>query len=247
MDKVAIISGFYGSDENVSFKGYRNKNYPSFYVTNNLKAAKIADKFGWNVQFDDKSPVTEDKHISSIQSKKLKAIPSQVLNLSDYDYTLYVDDKIKISDSFLIKRELSRLKKKQNKASVRTHWKSKNAMSVWYELAACLTQPRYKKKFDDYLSYINKKISEGYSDTSIMSATGVILLNNRDTEIKKIFEEWYEDILKYNLANCQIAFFFLRQKYNNSIDEMLFPVNYKQMYVKKIIDLKNRIAKKHFY
>jgi hypothetical protein len=247
MDKVAIISGFYGSDQNITFKGYRNKNYPSYYITNNLKAAAIAEKFGWIVHFDNDTPVTEDKHIASIQSKKIKAIPSKILDLNDYDYTLYVDDKIKISDSYLIKRELPRLKKNKNKVSLRAHWKSKNAQIVWHELTLSLIQPRYREKFDNYCYYIKKKMSEGYSDEGYLSATGVILLNNRDNEIKKVFQEWYDEIVKYNLANCQIAFFFLRKKYPNLIDEMLFPVNYKQLYTSKLIDLKNYLAKKHFY
>jgi hypothetical protein len=247
MDKVAIISGYYGVDQNITFKGYASNFYPSFFITNNLKAAKLAENFGWKVHFDDKTPVLEDKEISTLQSKKVKAIPHKILDLSDYDYTLYVDDKIKISDFYLIKRELPRLKKNQDKASLRTHWKSGNEKTIWHELTLSLIQPRYKKKFDSYIYYINQKISEGYSDEGIMTACGVILRNNKDPEVKKMFEEWYEEIIRSGLANDQVSFFFIRQKYHHLISEMLFPVNYTQLFTKKFIDFKNNILKKKIY
>ena len=247
MDKVAIISGFYGSDQNITFKGHRNKNYPSFFVTNNYKAARKAENFGWKICFDDDAPVSEDKFISTMQGKKPKAIPSELLDLSEYDYTLWVDDKIKISDSMLLKREIPRLKKNQNKASLRTHWKSKAAKTVWRELVLSLEQPRYKEFFDKYVAYINQKVSEGFSDEGVMSACGVILRNNKDPLVKKIFDEWYEEIIRSGLANDQVSFFFIRQKYYNEISEMLFPVNYTQLFTKKLIDFKNFLAKKHFY
>jgi hypothetical protein len=246
MDNVAIISGFYGSDQNITFKGQRNKNYPSFYVTNNLKAAKKAENCGWNICFDDDAPVSDDKFISTMQGKKCKTMPSEFIDLSKFDYTLWVDDKIKISDSMLIKREIPRLKKNQNKVSLRTHWKGA-AKTVWRELVLSLEQPRYKEFFDKYVAYINKKVSEGYSDQGIMTACGVILRNNKDNQVKKIFQEWFEEINRSGLANDQVSFFFIRQKYYKEINEMLFPVNYKQLFTTKLIDLKNYLAKKHFY
>lgn len=246
MTNLAIISGYYGVDEYISLN-HKNKNYPSFFATNNLKAARKAEILGWNVCFDDDAPVSNDKYISTMQGKKIKAVPSELINLSKYDYILWVDDKIKISDSMLIRRELPRLKKNNDKSSLRTHWKSVNAATVWRELALGLEQPRYKEFFDKYVSYINDKVSEGYSDEGIMSACGVILRNNKDEEVNKMFKEWYEEIINSGLANDQVSFFFIRQKYHNLISEMLFPLNYTQIYTQKLINFKNYLAKKHFY
>ena len=109
----------------------------------------------------------------------------------------------------LIKRELPRLKKNNNKASLRTHWKSEAAKTVWRELVLSLEQPRYKEFFDKYVNYINKKVSEGYSDHGIMTACGVILRNNKDPEVKKMFKEWYEEMTSSGLANDQVSFFLL--------------------------------------
>ena len=167
--------------------------------------------------------------------------------MNQYDYNLWVDDKIKISDKMLINRELPRLKMNGNKSSLRTHWKSVNAPTVWRELVLSLEQPRYKEFFDKYVAYINKKVSEGYSDSGKMTACGVILRNNKDNDVKQMFLEWYEEIISSGLANDQVSFFFIRQKYNHLISEMLFPVSYSQIYMKKLIDFKNFIAKKHFY
>jgi len=247
MDKVAIISGFYGTDQNITFKGYKNKNYKSFFVTNNLKAARKAENFGWSICFDDNAPVSQDKYISTMQGKKPKVVPNELIDLSEFDYTLWVDDKIKISDNYLIKRELPRLKKNQNKASLRTHWKSESAKTVWRELVLSLEQPRYKEFFDRYVNYINQKVSEGFSDHGIMTACGVILRNNKDDQVKKIFGEWFEEITRSGLANDQVSFFFIRQKYHREISEMLFPVNYTQLFTQRLIDFRNYLIKKHFY
>lgn len=246
MTKIAIVSAYYGIDKHVSLN-HRNKNFPSFFATNNLSAAKRAENLGWTVCFDDAAKVSEDKYISTMQGKKAKAVPSELIDLSQFDYILWADDKIKISDSMLIKRELPRLKKNNNKASLRTHWKSEAAKTVWRELVLSLEQPRYKEFFDKYVNYINKKVSEGYSDHGIMTACGVILRNNKDPEVKKMFKEWYEEMTSSGLANDQVSFFFIRQKYHDLISEMLFPVNYTQLYTKKLIDFKNYLAKKHFY
>jgi hypothetical protein len=75
-----------------------------------------------------------------------------------------------------------------------------------------------------------------------MTACGVILRNNKDNQVKKIFQEWFEEINRSGLANDQVSFFFIRQRYHHLISEMLFPVNYTQLYIRKIIDFKNYAA-----
>ena len=48
MSTVAIISGYYGIDQYISLN-HKIKNFPSYFVTNNLTAAKKAEKLGWIV------------------------------------------------------------------------------------------------------------------------------------------------------------------------------------------------------
>ena len=59
--------------------------------------------------FDDEAPVSDDKYLSTMQGKS-KALPNEFIDLNQYDYNLWVDDKIKISDKMLINRDYLDLK-----------------------------------------------------------------------------------------------------------------------------------------
>ena len=62
-----------------------------------------------------------------------------------------------------------------------------------------------------------------------------------------IIDEGFSCCDSDNLIKLKYLFDFIRQKYKIEISEMLFSVNYTQLYTKKLIDFKNYLVKKHFY
>ena len=221
----AIISGYYGTDEGFGLK-HKVKKYPCYFVTNNLHAAERARELGWIVAVDESRKISSDKSISTMQGKCAKTNPSDFFDLDEYDYLLWVDDKLNFSENMLIKREICNLRKNRSLVSLRTHWN--NDGNIWQELALSIKQIRYRKHLLSYLKYIDNKIEGGYSENGVMSACGVILRVNKNNHVNQMFTDWSDEIKSSGLLNDQISFFFVRQKYKDIISEMDYPINHYQ-------------------
>lgn len=85
MTNIANTSWYYRVDTHL-YLDHKNKNYPSYFATSNLKAARKTEILGCNVCFDHDVSLSGDKYISTMQGKKIKKVFYELINLSKYDY-----------------------------------------------------------------------------------------------------------------------------------------------------------------
>ncbi len=185
---------------------------PCFYFSNNAATLKSAAEKGWktvNVPVQ----VKATNRNNAVDSKELKACPHRFKELQGFTYSCYFDSKMQINES-AINSLLPRLTGDVVMLVTR-HINIKN--SVWNEYAIAMQQPRYSQDSEKYKAYIERRKQEGLSNSSPDPhyQTGFILRKS-GTLVDRIGEEWYRDIMDTG-AECQISFFFIKEKYKKHI------------------------------
>ncbi|MDE2423260.1 MAG: hypothetical protein KGN31_03495 [Betaproteobacteria bacterium] len=210
--KLAIYSTFIGdsSIKTFSLKPASNE-FNHFFISNNNEILKLAKSLNWIPVF---LPIelSKNKVFCSSAAKIAKSLPHFFSFLKDYDYLLYVDDKI----NFDLSKTLFTLAKNIDFTFlVRSHPSLKN--NILNELGEAMLQKRYFVQLNQITNYIDEKIREGYLLTpKNLFWTSAILRNNRDDRVFIINEDWYQNILICGI-NCQISFDFIAQKYKSII------------------------------
>jgi hypothetical protein len=80
-----------------------------------------------------------------------------------------------------------------------------------------MEQERYKLHEKRYRDYVDTQIKSGFKDIVTDHAqTGFIIRNMNHPRIKELDEFWYSEIKRIGIQ-CQIVFFFVRQRYSDII------------------------------
>ena len=207
---LAIYSTYCGSSENSSFKKKLvDKTIDHFFISNNEKILKKVQKFGWKPIFLNQK-VSKDPILSAYQAKIAKTMPHKFSELTNYDYTFYIDDKL-IPNTIKVQSSIDILNKSNSCLGIRSHpWLRDN---VLYEFGESLIQPRYKFEWAKTVNYITNIIKKGYKLECQMYWTSAILRNMKHKDAVTLNEIWYDHINKCGI-DCQISFNFISQKFN---------------------------------
>jgi hypothetical protein len=230
--KLAFYVYFYGSDNHEYFfiPEVPFINYNCYYITNNINLFEKLKNTRWIGVFDDIITI-EDIIESNLAGKKVKSVPESFFELSKYDYLCYLDtkylnknssnDEIRQQNENIIKNYINEFFIKQNYALVlplHPFIKSKN---VWSEFNESMCHYRYRIERNNYINYINQQINSGLKEETEYHYTTCFLLRNmKHNKIHEINNTWYEHIMLCGIQ-CQIAFFFSKQKYNEYIYHIL--------------------------
>jgi hypothetical protein len=90
-------------------------------------------------------------------------------------------------------------------------------------------QPRYAKAQQEMKNYIKEELESGFvTENRIFYQTGFIIYNMQHADTESIQELWYVHIKRIGGMQCQIAFFFVSQRFlgENTIQEYLEEWNY---------------------
>lgn len=214
---LAFYTCFYGSNDNEGFKipELPSRKYDCYYFTNNLDMLFNLNGTKWIGIYHDK-PVTDDSIESTMQSKEVKVIPHTFPALKKYNYTCYLDSKLrKLSDKFVEKYINNYFILEDRALILRQHEFIKD--NVWNEYEESMKQDRYVKEKDKYSDYIIKQIESGLSaTTSQHCACGFLIRNMNHPEIKELNNTWYSHIQECGIQD-QISFFFVNQLFNKYI------------------------------
>lgn len=82
-----------------------------------------------------------------------------------------------------------------------------------------MLQERYLKTYDKMQSYIEEESKLFPTTKRISYQTGFIIYNNLHDKIKVIQDTWMEHIRRVGDLQCQIAFFFVSQRFPSAIEE----------------------------
>lgn len=215
--KIAFYSCFYGSTNNSSFKipFLPSRNHDCYFYTNNPEMIKSLDGTGWIAILDD-IPVSDDIIISCMQAKKVKVLPNEYKELRKYEFTCFLDSKLKRVSEKFVEDYIDRYFINANYALLlRKHWFIRN--NIWNEYNESMHQQRYSIHKSNYEAYINSQINNGLSDTiENHCACGFLIRNMNHPKINHINREWYKHIQECGIQD-QISFFFVQQLFTGYI------------------------------
>ncbi|PKM31924.1 MAG: hypothetical protein CVV07_02150 [Gammaproteobacteria bacterium HGW-Gammaproteobacteria-11] len=210
--RLAVYSVFFGPTPNSTFRRTEVRvDIDHYFISNNRDVLEIAESSGWIPVFFD-IEISENVILSAHQAKIAKAMPHKFPFLNAYSFLLYIDDKLQF-DLAMLKIAVQDLESSGAALAIRKHPFLQD--NILEEFGEAMLQRRYRSQRGQIVEYITGEVGSGYRlNPGQLYATGVILRNMRHTEIQNINECWYSHILRCGIE-CQIAFDFVAQRYNN--------------------------------
>lgn len=212
MTNLAIYSTYCGSNKNVTFRQAADSNYPRYFISNNEDFLRQVEAVGWKPILLENQPVVDDPIVSSTQAKIAKALPHLFPELAQYDYTIYIDDKVALNEP-LLPGLVEKLKTDKSPMALKQHtFVDSNVLSEYTE---SLKQARYFAQHPMMKEYIAAMAAEGYSlKKDIHYVTTCILRDMKHEDTQAINNEWFEHIARCGIE-CQVSFFFISQMFEN--------------------------------
>lgn len=233
-NKLCIIRCYTGSKPTKILKAVDN--YDCYFFTNNSYYKEEIINKGWKYIFLDNLPLTDNKYISSLQSKYIKFL--QFLRLPqfkfffNYELILYVDHKFLINlehiDKFL--SIYDEVNSKFNKQYIIRFCPIFNNLSknLYHELEFSKNQNRYLIKYNITKKFVEKKIKNGSVNPYLrVCNTGLILCNHHNDDIFNFSTKVYLSIIKFQNPQCQIFWQLFSQNYDNLIHK----INYNHIFI----------------
>jgi hypothetical protein len=212
--KFAIYSTFFGASNVKTFNNTAiDLGFDHYFISNNQDILKIAQGKGWRPIFVE-LPLTNNRVLSAQQSKIPKALPHYFPALNNYEFLLYVDDKIEFNANKVNKLLLVHTLPGPNfSIMIREHPSLKG--NILNELAVSMIQPRYQSQRDQLVEYITCQIKQGHDlKVEHLYWTSAIIRNMTHPDTKIFGEQWYQDILNCGIE-CQVSFDFVAQRYKS--------------------------------
>uniref|UniRef100_A0A6C0CQX9 Uncharacterized protein n=1 Tax=viral metagenome TaxID=1070528 RepID=A0A6C0CQX9_9ZZZZ len=216
---IAFCTCFYGTLENPAMiiKSPPSSQYDCYYITNNQDVLVRLQKTSWIGIYDD-VPISNDAITSSMQAKKLKAVPESFACLQKYEYICYLDSKLDIDESVV-------LESIQQHPDVALIIKQHDFIphSVQTEFQISMNQIRYYRQHEQYKKYIERQLKNGLKDVVEKHCeTRLIIRKMHHPFTHSINVTWYQHIQECGIE-CQISFFFIQQLFANYI--YIYPSN----------------------
>lgn len=212
LGKHVVYSTYCGSTKNKTFNARLiESDVKHYFISNNEDVLISAEKKGWTPYFLD-LPVYDNLIYSSWQAKIAKAMPHIFPFIENYQYSMYLDDKLNFDVNLLSIYE-GILACEDAAIALREHDFLKS--NVLAEFSEAMKHKRYFVLRERTINYISNEIESGYSlRAKRVWWTSAIFRNMRHREIKEINQAWYLKILNCGI-NCQISFDFLAQNYSS--------------------------------
>ena len=238
IENLCFYTCFYGkqNDSEETNEAFRvppipSKRFNCYFVTNDESMVRRLSCTNWIPILDTYSvpnPIRTENE-ACFAAKRVKAMPHLFPDLAQYDYTCYLDSKLGfVSEAFVLQMIVLYMCDPDSDSGdgkallLREHsctlgWTPKKKYSAWYEYELSQRQERYKREGERYERYIQSQLDKGMKKvTKTHCATGFLIRNMRHPRIQKLDKVWYKHIQKCGIE-CQIAFFFAKQAFENDI------------------------------
>jgi len=216
--RIAILTGHIG-EAPVYIPNLPHNSYDCYFLTNNEGLAEAANAFGWNsVLLMDIPLVDSMLDVSYAQqnaasSKQLKVFPQRFLS-KEFDFIVWFDNKYNL----LVGAVLDTIMKWDSTVAMMLHTRY-HCCGADLEFTASMLQPRYAISKQQMTQYMEEEIELGYPVHGERHfQTGFIIYNMNHKDTLSIQQMWQEHIERVGI-NCQIAFYFVAQRFPRSIQE----------------------------
>jgi beta-1,4-mannosyl-glycoprotein beta-1,4-N-acetylglucosaminyltransferase len=215
---LAFYTVFIGSDKNPAFRipDLPSEKYDCYYYTNNKSILEQLKDTSWIPVYIEVTE-TDDEIDSCMKAKDVKILTHKFKEISDYQYTCFLDSKLfKVSET-TVQRLIYKFFILEDSAMALRRSTIVQEPDVYKELQESMKQPRYVTQAERYKKYIEDQKDNGFSTTTDDHfACGFIIRNMRHPKIKEINDTWYEHLEKCGIQD-QISFFFAKQRFKEII------------------------------
>ena len=222
MHNLCFYTCYFGGDSNYSnlIPPIPSLQYDCYYFTNNVNTCKKLENTKWKCVFLDNIPIYNDSVLDTMNTKELRACPHHFEILNKYDYICWFDTKLELFENVIL-NYVDELKYDNDKTiCLSIHPFSQKYSSVWDEYNTAMQYPRYALQSNMYKKYIEKKLSDGYSEKINIFFCGGFSIRKNCDKTNEYNEFWFENIKECGIED-QISLQFVQQKYN----EIIIPVN----------------------
>ena len=215
-----FLSGYIGVEEPTLIPGVFGIDADWYFITNNLDLSPLATEQGWKVIYlsdieqKNSADSVDNSIYNSRESKKLKVFPQIYLESfgANYDFIVWQDNRfnIKYEDNIY-----PRLKNWNPKIALSMSRRIIDCCSPYVEFENAMLQPRYARSKEKIWDYMQTQIAEGWKDQNVDAyATGFIIYNMHHSHTRDIQNMWYDHIKMVGELLCQIAFYFVVQRWS---------------------------------
>lgn len=215
---VAIVTGFIGSGP-AYVPALPHPILDCYFITNNLGLGEFATESNWKVIYLEYIPLVdsslslENEKVNSANSKPLRVHPQRLLP-KHYDFIAWFDNKYELSADLVLH-------------SI-AHWVPHVAMMLPprpeccgadLEFKAAMMQPRYAVDGERIEAYMIEQAALGFPvHGERHMRTGFLIYNMNHPDTITIQDLWQDHIDQTGIM-CQIAFYFVAQRFPTSIQE----------------------------
>lgn len=215
---VAIVTGYIGIGP-AFVPTLPHPVHHCYFITNNIELGTFATGSNWKVIYLENLPVVdslfdvESDRLNSAHAKPLKVYPQRFLPKT-YDFIIWFDNKYQLLTDVVLNSIY--------------HWNPAVAMMLPprpeccgadLEFVAAMMQPRYMVDRERIESYMQEQGALGYPIHGARHMrTGFVVYNMNHADTLLIQDTWQEHINRVGIM-CQIAFYFVAQRFPDSIQQ----------------------------
>ena len=223
-EKLAFFTCYFGGSNNYSrlIPPLPSTRYHCYFFTNDIELYNSLDNTAWiRVLCDNR--IHDCDLMDTMETKELRCCPHRFPALDKYEYLCWSDSKL-LPYEDKVELLMSQLEGDNSKFIVLSkHPYSNTFNSVWDEFNLVISSEKYGKQAQQNTDYINRQISNGFSEKIDIHFCGGWKLIKRCQMAKDFGDEWYSHVLECGIED-QISLSFIQQKYI----EHIIPVEYQE-------------------
>lgn len=186
LSSLVIYTALTGNHDTLKTPLYTESNITYVCFTNNKQIKSNV----WNMEY-----INAYNMDNVLLARKIKMQPH--IYFREFETSIWVDGKFKIKDDL---RKYVDFYGKKMPILCFPHFARE---CIYEEAAACIVSHKGKK--EEIVRQISNYINEKFPFNSGLYETGCIVRNHHDIEIKRLMDEWYEEIKKYSYRD-QLSF-----------------------------------------
>jgi hypothetical protein len=211
---IAVYSGFFGTSDNWANVVHEPPpGIDGYYFTNNPDTFESLGYTSWRRVWVN-LPISPDANEGARQSKYLRCCPQDYPELRHYEYLVWMDSKLKVTDVGKLLEAAEDLRQSGAVWAFTRH--PLPYTTVWDEYTQAIQYEKYAAEKDQYHAYIESRLKAGYKESIPQRVCCGFNIRKQGDKVEAIGRKWLAEILECGIED-QISFQFVHQDHEEEI------------------------------
>lgn len=211
---LAVYTGFFGTSDNWANVVIDSPpGLDCYYFTNNPDTYAGLEHTSWKRVWVD-LPILPDANEGARQSKHLRCCPQDYPELREYEYLVWMDSKLKVTDVTKLLEAVEDLRHSGAVWAFTRH--PLPYTSVWDEYTQAIQYEKYAIDQDRYHAYIESRLKAGYREDVPQRVCCGFNIRKQGPKVDAIGRRWLLEIQECGIED-QISFQFVHQAHEEDI------------------------------